>query len=165
VSYLLIAFIIAVVISPLLWLQLSPAQARATAFRQRARELGLRVQLVADIDAEDQDRRPGTVRYLRPYQVTTTAAQRDKVGSWTLMRNHRRGWDSPWPQWRWFRSEAPAALHPHLEQLLAALPEVSFGVRADAHGVSVYLRESGEVAVVDQVARGLAEFVEAAGQP
>src|SRR5690606_29361425 len=94
VSYLLIAFIIAVVISPLLWLQLSPAQARATAFRQRARELGLRVQLVADIDAEDQDRRPGTVRYLRPYQVTTTAAQRDKVGSWTLMRNHRRGWDS-----------------------------------------------------------------------
>lgn len=142
-KYLLIFLGIVVVLSPLMWLRSSPAQARMTAFRQRALALGLRVQLVPAADADEGDKRPEAVRYLLPGHGFAP--------TWTLIRSPRRGWESPWPEWRWFRGEAPAALVPAIGGIMASLPATATALRGDREGLSVYWTEQGSVDEVDRI--------------
>lgn len=149
-SYLLIAFIIVVVLSPLAWLKTSPAQARITAFRRRALELGLQVQLVPQADAEASDKRPSAVRYFLAFRPANGQGQ--SLGTWTLLRSERRGWPSPWPEWRWFRGEAPKYLTATLDDLMASMPDIVCAIRMEEQGAALYLKESGAIAVVDELA-------------
>ncbi|MAT51338.1 MAG: hypothetical protein CMK32_09180 [Porticoccaceae bacterium] len=153
-GYLLTAFIIFVVLSPLFWLKQSPAQARMAAFRQRAFQSGVKVQLVASPEEEEQDPKPTTVRYLLPWTESESSGA-GQPGHWTLIKAERRGWPAPWTGWRWFKSEAPETLHTCVGSLLATLPDSVKAVRVDRQGVSIYWPETGDRDQLDQVLAGL----------
>jgi hypothetical protein len=161
-SYLLIAFIVVVVLSPLAWLKSSPAQARMTAFRRRAGELGLKVQLTPSPEAEESEKRPDSVRYLRPLPPEAIA---EANGGWTLLRNQRRGWPSPWQGWQWLRREAPESHHGAIARLLESLPAEVYALRLDQQGIAAYLAEKGEVQVVEALALALKTYPVAGFKP
>ncbi|MCK9502818.1 MAG: hypothetical protein M0Q95_01365 [Porticoccaceae bacterium] len=158
-DYLLIAFIIAVVLSPLAWLKSSPGQARVTAFRKRAGELGLKVQLVPAPDADEADKRPSAVRYCLLYNTAEKERHRIQGATWILLRDQRRGWDSPWQSWRWFRHSAEEALFSRIEALISAIPASVYGIRSDSFGICLYLRETGDIHQVDDLAAALKAFL------
>jgi hypothetical protein len=151
-KYLLIVLILLAVVSPLMWFKSTPGQARAAAFRKRAGELGLRVQLVPDPDAPDDERQPSAVRYL-----VQTVRERHDGGpcSWTLLKSDHRGWASPWRGWRWFRRAAPEHLHPRIALAIEQLPADVTALREDRQGVAAYWRETGEPEGVDRIADAL----------
>lgn len=151
-KYLLIALVIAMVISPLLWLRQTPGQARITAFRNRALQLGLKVQMVPHADAEEAERRPETVRYLKSLVADDKGNLPLIEPFWTLLRTERRGRASPFPGWRWHRGEAPVSIHPALGPCLTALPASVAALCLDGQGLSAYWEETGkveDVAVLD----------------
>ena len=154
-KYLLIAFVIAMVISPVLWLRQSPGQARITAFRNRALQLGLKVQIVPAADAAESERSPDAVRYLRPFMPDSSGQMPAVSGHWTLLHHERRGWESPWPRWRWFRAEASPDLHPAIGECLKLLPESVTALRLDDQGLSVYWPETGKIDDAVKVANAL----------
>ena len=149
-EYWLIAFLVIVVLSPLAWLKSSPGQQRVTRFRSRAMKNGLQVQLVPEVDAEESAKRPEAVRYFLGFPDQSGG----DLGTWTLIRHHRRGRESPWDGWKWFRDEAPPHCHERIGRALGRFPDAVYGLRAD-RGVAAYLTESGDESVVDQVAEGL----------
>jgi len=157
-KYLLIALVVVFVISPLLWLRQSPGLARITAFRNRALQLGLKVQIVPQADAERENRSPDAVRYLRPL-LTDEAGRTASVSAyWTLLRSERRGHVSPFDGWRWYRDSAPAPVHDAIGRCLAALPESVVALRVDDQGLSAYWSETGAVRDVELLAEALGEL-------
>ena len=158
-TYLLIFFLVLVAIAPLTWLKTSPAQARKAAFRRRGLHLGLKVRLLPEPTADESDRRPSAVAYCLQLPGQRGDALGEKLGSWTLLRDADRGWPSDWPGWHWFRRQGSDGLKPALEPLLAALPRQAYALRADRDGVTVFVEERGDVAVVDEVAAALLGFV------
>ena len=154
-EYLLIVFIVAVVLSPLAWLRTSPAQKRVTALRKHARSLGLQVQLVPEVEAAESDTRPAAVRYFLPFADGDVSPGGAVDTSWTLLREHRRGWESPWQGWTWFRGEAAEPWYPHIERCLRQLPPMVYGVRVEKGGVAAYLRETGDEKAVEQLLAAL----------
>lgn len=144
-KYLLIAFVIAMVISPVFWLRQSPGQARITAFRNRALQQGLKVQIVPAADAAESERSPDAVRYLRPFMPDPAGHMPVTRAPWILLRDGRRGWESSWLGWRWFRTEAPLTLQPAIGECLALLPGSVTALRLDNQGLSVYWPETGKI--------------------
>jgi hypothetical protein len=159
VEYLLIVFIIAVVLSPLTWLRSSPGQVRVTAFRKRAAELGLKVQLVPPPDAGESDKQPTAVRYCLAYPEDARELLTARIGQWSLLRHERRGWESPWPEWRWLKKEAAPILQPDLTPLVASLPAQVYCLRAERNTLAAYIHERGELDVVDTVAAAIKDFI------
>ncbi len=157
-TYLLIALALVFVVSPLLWLRQSPGQARITAFRNRALQLGLKVQVVPHASAAPEDRSPDAVRYLRPLQEDETGRGAAVLGHWTLLRSTRRGYDSPFPGWKWYRSAAPDHLQEAIGRCVAALPETVEAVRVDEQGLSAYWNETGTVRQVEAIAAALGDL-------
>src|SRR5690606_31073198 len=90
IKYLLIALVVLMVVSPLLWLRQTPGQARITAFRNRALQLGLKVQMVPRADADPADRQPDAVRYLKPLVPDSRGAMPVMDHSWILLRDPRQ---------------------------------------------------------------------------
>jgi hypothetical protein len=79
-------------------------------------------------------------------------------GGWTLLRNQRRGWPSPWAGWQWLRREAPESSHSAIANLLVTLPAEVYALRLDEQGIAAYLAEKGEVQVVDALALALKAY-------
>ncbi len=158
-EYLLIIFILAVVLSPLAWLRTSPAQKRVTALRKRARSLGLQVQLVPEVEAEESATRPEAVRYFLPFADGDVPPGGAVDAPWTLLRERRRGWQSPWQGWTWFRGQASEHWYPRIEQCLPQLPAMVYGLRVEKGGVAAYLREAGEEEAVAQLLAALQGLV------
>lgn len=157
-KYLLIVLVIAFLISPLLWMRQTPGQARITAFRNRALQLGLRVQVVPPADAAPDDRSPDAVRYIRPLLADELGNIPQFTGYWTLLRSRRRGHVSPFEGWRWHRGDAPVNCHEAIARCLAALPETVVALRADDQGLSAYWSETGTVQQVDAIATAINEL-------
>lgn len=159
-AYLLIIFLVAVALSPLMWFKTSPGQARKVAFRRRATELGLKVRLVPEPTADENDLRPTAVSYYLPYIGDSGQRLRRRLGLWTLLRGDQRGWPSDLHGWHWFRRQADGHLHPGLAAMVSQLPEQVVAICADKAGLGVILDERGSADVVDAVAAALAGFQE-----
>jgi len=110
-------------------------------------------------DAAEDDKRPSATLYLWPFPPQDAEHLAAALGHWTLQRGTRTGRLSPWPEWRWFRSDPPDAVVRQLDVLLPALPANVYALKADHSGVGAYLRESGDIATVDALARALEDFV------
>jgi len=159
-DYLLIAFIIVVVLSPLAWLKTSPGQVRVTAFRKRAAELGLKVQLVPAPDAEEADKRPSAVCYCMFHNHAERGERNPQATNWILLHNQRRGWDSPWESWRWFRHQPGEEQYPCIESLVKAVPTNVYAIRANPFGICLYLNETGDIRQIDEMATALRAFLD-----
>lgn len=140
-------------ISPFLAFRPSRRQKHIAALREEARRCGLRVQIVPDATAEQNDRSPVAVRYLLPWAVTEEG--QTGAGQWVLVRNYSRGQPSIWPDWRWFKNEAPGKLQQAVASGLSVLPEAVSGLAGDNQGLSIYWQERGGVEQVQIIAQAL----------
>lgn len=152
-NWLLILLAVVAALSPLMMMRSTPGQKRAMAFRHRARKLGARVQLVPAAEAPESERRPSTVRYLMPWPQGHRPPGDSPL--WILLRSDHRGWPSPWRGWRWFRREAPDSCRDVIARAVGALPESVIALRQDREGIAAYLKETGDIARVDQVVSAL----------
>ncbi len=140
-------------ISPFLAFRPSRRQKHIAALREEARRCGLRVQIVPEATADQNDRSPVAVRYLLPWLAKTTG-QTD-FAHWVLVRNYSRGQPSSWPDWRWFKNEAPGNQRQAIAKGLSVLPGEVSGLSGDGQGLSIYWQERGGVEQVQIIAEAL----------
>ncbi len=149
-TWLLIVFGIAVVLSPLMWLKQSPHQKRITELRRWANSRSLKVSLHRRPDAREDEVRLDAVYYGLPW-LDKSAGQ-----DWVLQRHSQRGWQSDLEGWQWFGHQAD----PTWDQLLAdTVPELPSGVSAviaNSSGVGLIWDERGTFTEIEQ----LCEFLQ-----
>jgi len=137
-TWLLIVFGVALVISPLMWLKQSPHQHRITGFRRQANSLFLQVCLHRRPDARVDELRLESVCYRLPWR--DKACRQD----WILQRCSQRGWESPYPAWRWMADQADSQWGSALDEVLLQMPVGVSAVIADGNGIGVIWDERGE---------------------
>ena len=145
-TYLLIALVLAIIISPMLWLRQTPRQKQVTAMRQAASRAGFQVRLVPPPDAREGEGRLEYVSYILPWQPDTEPSPQPRMEKWRLVRDTRRGDPAPWDNWQWLGREANPALTDIIGATVDSLPDTVKGLEASHSGLSVYWQERGEVA-------------------
>ena len=138
-TWLLIVFGIALVLSPLMWLKQSPHQKRITELRRHAGQSSLQVSLHRRPDARDDELRLEAVCYRLPWRDT------DCRQDWVLQRRSSRGWPSEIDGWHWMAQAADQKWHDLLAQTLPQLPPSVSAIVADAQGIGVIWDERGDV--------------------
>jgi hypothetical protein len=144
-TWLLIVFGTALVLSPLMWLKQSPHQKRITHLRRQASLASLQVSLHRRPDAREDERRLEAVCYHFPWQDT------DCRQDWVLQRVSNRGWPSEFQGWCWMKQDAGAQWHDVLAHTLANLPQGVGAIVASAQGIGVIWDERGDQSELNQI--------------
>ena len=144
-TWLLIVFGVALVISPLMWLKQSPHQHRITEFRRQANSLSMQVSLHRRPDARVDELRLESVCYRLSW------SDKDFRQDWILQRCSQRGWESPYPAWRWMAGQADSQWNSTLEKILPRMPVGVSAVIADGNGIGLIWDERGEAEDVGQI--------------
>ncbi|MEZ5528920.1 MAG: hypothetical protein R3E57_03105 [Porticoccaceae bacterium] len=150
-TYLLIALVLAIIVSPLLWFRQTPRQKLITAMRQQASRGGLQVRLVRPPDAREGEGRLEFVCYTMPWQAKTEPSVLPRAEQWLLVKDTRRGDPSPWQGWQWLGRDPSEQLHAAIGQAVVELPSSASGLEASASGLSVYWQERGELTDVERI--------------
>ena len=122
--------------------------------RERARQQGLQVQVMAEPVADGNGNNPTSIRYFLPWLAKDL--EQASFGYWLLVRDQGRGRISPWQGWRWHKNEAVAHQQLALATVVAALPDSVNAVSLDGQGIGVYWQErsapeSDGVDLVDEI--------------
>lgn len=144
-SWLLILFGLAIVLSPLMWLKQSPHQRKITELRRLANTAGMQVTLHRRPDAREDEKRLETVCYRLPW------LEIDHKQHWVLHRYSERGWDSHCPGWRWTINQANSEWDALLSTVVEHLPQNVDAVMANQLGIGVIWNERGEAEDVDKI--------------
>lgn len=143
-SYLIIVLVVALALAPIMAFKPSKAQKHQVALRDRARELGLQVQI-------------GDLPQTHRQQVRREDPQLGVI--YRLLWRHP---DARFVQIHYLlhRDETepnrdPPAIRDALQQVLAALPAAVIAVDFTNVGVAVYWREQGDTATVAAIAEQL----------
>lgn len=160
-TWLLILFGIAVVVSPLMWFRQSPRQALITELRRTANSMGLQVSLHRRPDAREDETRLECVCY-RLAWLNDSCRQ-----SWVLHRHSERGWqpDSTVLRdsgWLWTVAEANRQWTATLEKITGELPAGVGAIIANKAGIGVVWNERDDVADLEKVAHNLKKLQEIA---
>ena len=142
-KYLIIAMVIAALISPLMALKPSRRQKKLVALRDAARQCGLQVQVCADAIYDEDGNNPTSTRYYVPWLAKDLEG--DVLKPWLLVRSSPRGRPSVWSGWCWHRHEASPRHQAALANIVFELPKTVNGVSADSKGIGVYWQESDSV--------------------
>ena len=148
-SWLLILFIIAVVISPLMWLKQSPHSKRMTELRGLANTLSIQVSLHRRPDAREDEKALEAVCYRMPW------LQRDCDQSWVLQRFSQRGWDSHCEGWRWTHHQADPVWDSLLGEIIPQMPSGVTGVIANRVGIGLIWDERGNAQDLKKMSENL----------
>ena len=105
-TYLLIAFVLLVILSPLMWFRQSPRQNLMINMRKEATRLGLIVSLSAPPDARQGETRLDCVTYRLPWIPDSPRSQKPRMEDWLLAKGVSRGSPSPWLRWQWLSRES-----------------------------------------------------------
>ena len=160
-TYLLIALVFAIIVSPMLWLRQTPRQKLVTAMRQQAARVGIHIRLVRPPDAREGEGRLEFVNYSLPWQPKTESLPLPRMEKWLLVYQTRRGDPSPWADWQWLGREANPALNDAIGAAVAALPQSVSALEASAAGLSIYWQERGELADIESINSQLTALREA----
>ena len=144
-TWLLIVFGMAVVLSPLMWLKQSPHQKRITELRRQASGQSLQVSLHRRPDAREGEHRLESVCYRLPWQDT------DCRQNWVLHRASQRGWSSDHEGWSWFVQEANPKWNPLLSEIVPIMPVGVSAIIASGQGIGVIWDERGELPEVKKI--------------
>jgi hypothetical protein len=171
IPILVIALAVALAIGPVMWLRTTPMQRRLISFRNRAAQLGLRVQLRQAVDLDLKgDEFSGEI--LAGYGLLWVKSPEDDARvlrhpvtrPWRLRRqrisheSHFAGW------WDWHTGmEADSAWHEPLHGLIPDLPPDALVVENDRQGLWIYWRERGDLKRVEGLAASL-RTLKATGQ-
>lgn len=148
-SWLLILFIIAAVISPLMWLKQSPHAKRMTELRGLANSLSIQVSLHRRPDARDEETALEAVCYRMAW------LDRDCDQKWVLQRFSQRGWDSNCAGWRWTQHQADPQWDVLLAQLIPQMPSGVSAVIANRAGIGVIWDERGDAQALQKIGDNL----------
>ncbi|MFT7301040.1 MAG: hypothetical protein ACI89Z_001508 [Porticoccus sp.] len=154
-TYLLIAFVLAVILSPLMWFRQSPRQKLITAMRQHAAAKGLRVKLSKPADAREGEGRLEYVTYLLPWSPGSDPSSEARMEKWLLIKETDRGDPSPWPEWRWRGRKSNDRLTSTIGAVLEGLPKTVAALEAYSEGVRIYWQERGDLEEIELVSRQL----------
>ena len=144
-SWLLILFIIAVVISPLMWFRQTPHSKRMTEFRHLANSLKIQVSLHRRPDARDEETALETVCYRLAWPET------DIKQGWILQRFSQRGWDSSYDGWRWTQYQADPEWDMVLDELVPQMPSGVSAIMASRAGIGLIWDERGTAQDVQNI--------------
>ncbi len=154
-TYLLIAFVLAVILSPLMWFRQSPRQKLITAMRQHAAAKGLRVKLSKPADAREGEGRLEYVTYLLPWNPGSYPSSEPRMEKWLLIKETHRGDPSPWPEWQWRGRESNDRLISTMGVVLEALPKNVAALEACSDGVRIYWQERGDLEEIELISHQL----------
>lgn len=145
-TYLLIVLVMAIIVSPMLWLRQTPRQKLISAMRQAAAREGFHIRLVNPPDAREGEGHLEYVSYTLPWRGKTPQEPLPRMEKWLLVYETRRGDPSPWTGWQWLGREANPAINDVIGNVIGKLPTGVKGLEASAAGLSIYWQERGEVA-------------------
>lgn len=151
-SWMLILFAIAIVLSPIMWFKQSPHQKNLAETRSVARSLGIQVNLHRRPDARDSE----TALEVTCYKMRCSCGE-ESVG-WTIHRFSLRGWESEWQDWRWIKQEAEQSWKEVLRKLLPHLPLGITAVIVERDSVGVIWNERAGNTELQEIARFLIEL-------
>lgn len=154
-AYLLIALVLCLILSSLVWIKPSPRQKLLAAMRREATAQGLQVQLSKAPDAREGEGRLDHAIYLLPWGPDTAA---QSTGEWLLIKGSRRGVEASWEGWRWLSREAPITWHQTIGEALRKLPDDVDGLSASPRGLGVFWRERGGLEDVGWIAEILRQL-------
>jgi len=155
-AWLIIIFVVAVVLSPIMWFKQSPRQKNKGILREAARKRNLQVMLDRRPDARDDERALSCVRY-----QLHCASGGDKE-NWVLHRYSDRGWASDWDSWRWYGNQASVKWHPMLSETINGLPLGVTALICMGNSVGMIWDESGgldQLQLVDEKLQQLREHL------
>ena len=144
-TYLLIAFVLAIILSPLMWFRQSPRQKLITDMRKEAAAKGLRVKLSKPADAREGEGRLEYVTYRLPWVTDTEPSIEPAMEKWLLIKDTRRGNPSPWPPWQWLGYEPNEMLYDVIGDVIISLPEDVVALEIGKSGVLVFWQERGSL--------------------
>lgn len=138
-SYLIIAAVILLAITPIFWLKPTPRQRQLEALRYAAQRTGFQVRLAARPGVKIGPPRLDVALYFLPW--TEPVDQRDpEACRWLLVRQSFEGQWSPWEGWRWL-TPGPASLREAIAEVLPLMPESACALEASSLGVGFYWDE------------------------
>ena len=143
------AIVVAALISPFMVLKPSLRQKTILQIRQRAREQGLQVQVMAEAIADQEGLNPTSIRYFVPWLAKDLAQAGSS--SWLLVRDQGRGRVAQWQGWCWSGIEAPAHHQKAIDQVIAILPKGVNAVSVGGQGIGVYWQEPDRLDLIDEV--------------
>lgn len=143
--WLLIIFCLAVAVSPLMWMKVSPRQRQIQQCREIARTLSIRVNLQRRPDARESEQRLDAVCYWLLWD------DRCRPQPWILHRYSNRGWQSQWEGWHWIVGEASSEWQPLIQNTLALLPADVSAIVVNNYGVGVFWGENGDQLMVHKI--------------
>ncbi len=153
VDYLIIAVVIAALISPLLALKPTRRQKHILSLREEARKRGLQVQVMTESIVDEDGENSTSIRYFVPW----LAKDLQQVGSdqWLLVRDRGRGPPSKWVGWRWFKQEAPQHHQVAIDKMVFDLPNEVNALSVNGQGVGVYWQESGDIDLLSKIDKNI----------
>jgi hypothetical protein len=160
-TWLLILFGLAVVVSPLMWFRQSPRQKLITDLRRRANSMGLQVSLHRRPDAREDETRLECICY-RLTWLDDSCRQ-----NWVLQRHSKRGWDSDNSVlrdngWQWVVDEAAPEWGKLLEESVTDLPLGVSAIIANKIGIGVIWNERDDASDLEEVAKNLKKMQQTA---
>ncbi len=143
------AIVIAALVSPFMVLKPSLRQKTILNVRQRAREKGLQVHVMAEAVADQKGLNPTSIRYFVPWLAKDLA----QAGSipWLLVRDQGRGRVAQWKGWCWLGTEAPVHHQDAVDKVIATLPNGVNAVSVDGQGIGVYWQELDDPDLIDEI--------------
>ena len=151
-TYLLIAVILAIILSPILGMRQSPRQKLITELRQTAKRQGLQVNLSRPADAREGEGRLDTAVYRLPWPIDSRSSGLRRAEEWLLVRDTRRGDKSEWDDWNWLTLPVADELLSAVGQAVTQLKAEFSALEASSDGLSVYWQEQGTAGDVERVA-------------
>lgn len=137
-KWLLIGFLIAVVLSPLMWMRQSPGQQRVTQHRRDARSKGIQVNLQPRPEAREGENRLEAVCYRAPWTKSSVRQ------NWVLHRYSERGWPSDLPGWNCAVEQLGGNCSEPVYSVARELPVGVRAIVADARGLGLIWDEKGD---------------------
>ncbi|MBQ0711671.1 MAG: hypothetical protein KBT53_01785 [Porticoccus sp.] len=154
-TYLLIAFVLAIILSPLMWFRQSPRQKLITAMRQKAAATGLRVKLSKPAAARKGEGRLEYVTYTLPWNPGSNPSVEPRMEKWLLLKDTHRGDPSPWAEWQWMGRESNDRLASCIGSTLKKLSKDVVALEATSEGVRIYWQERGNLDDVEMMSHQL----------
>ncbi len=154
-TYLLIALVLAIILSPLLSLRSSPRQKLIADLRQCASRQGLQVKLSAHPATREEKPQLDSAIYRLGWPPDSEASSLRRAEQWLLVRSEERGDRSDWDGWRWLTLPPAAEIVSALDGVVPKLIADVSGLEASSQGVAFYWSEHGDTSDVERMAEAL----------
>lgn len=155
-TWLIVFVVVAMVLAPVMWMMPSPAQKRQVIMRERARKLGLMVNIVDLPQSHRAKTRKEPVEKGVSYSLRIARQKGQRRPHWFIWRDEPEGEPAA-------AETPPRAIIEKLQSLRAQMPADMVGLESNDTGYSAYWRERGDSAAVDRIAALLGDARQLAG--